>query len=86
LSGDRAKANAQLRRLFAESRHRYVSPWAIGVVYLGLGDKPHTLDWFEKAVREHSNDLVAARVAPEADPLRGEPRFKALLSAMKLPN
>jgi tetratricopeptide (TPR) repeat protein len=86
LSGDRAKANAQLRRLFAESRHRYVSALAIGVVYLGLGDKPHTLDWFEKAGREHSNDLVAARVAPEADPLRGEPRFKALLSAMNLPN
>jgi TolB-like protein/DNA-binding winged helix-turn-helix (wHTH) protein/Tfp pilus assembly protein PilF len=85
LSGDRAKANAQLRSLLAESRHRYVSPWAIGLVYLGLGDKPHALDWFEEAVREHSTDMLSARVSPEGDPLRGEPRYKALLSAMKLP-
>jgi Tfp pilus assembly protein PilF len=85
-SGDRTKANAQLRSLLAESRRRYVSPWAIGYVYLGLGDKPHALDWFEKAVREHSTNMLAARVAPEADPLRGEPRYKALLSAMKLPS
>lgn len=86
LSGDRAKANAQLQRLRTESRHRYVSPWAIGSVYLGLGDKSHALDWFEKAVRERSADMQAARVTPEFDPLRSEPRFKALLSAMKLPN
>jgi tetratricopeptide (TPR) repeat protein len=85
-SGDRAKANAQLRSLLAESRHRYVSPWAIGFVYLGLGDKPHAFGWFEKAVREHSNDMPAARVTPEVDRLRGEPRFKALLAAMKLPD
>jgi len=86
LSGDRAKANAQLHSLLAESRHRYVSPWAIGSVYLGLGDKPHALDWFEKAVHERSADMQAARVTPEFDSLRSEARFKALLSAMKLPN
>ena len=84
-SGDRAKANAQLRSLLAEMRQRYVSPWASGIVYLGLGDKPHALDWFEKAVRERSTDMLAARVAPETNPLRDEPRFKALLAAMKLP-
>jgi TolB-like protein/DNA-binding winged helix-turn-helix (wHTH) protein/Tfp pilus assembly protein PilF len=86
LSGDRVKANAQLRSLLAESRHRYVSPWAIGSIYFGLGDKPHALDWFEKAVHERSADMQAARVTPEFDPLRGEPRFKVLLAAMKLPN
>ncbi len=85
LSGDRAKANAQLRSLLAESHHRYVSPWAIGSIYLGLGDKSHALDWFEKAVHEGSADMLAARVTPEFDPLRDEPRFKALVSAMKLP-
>jgi hypothetical protein len=86
VSGNRAKANLQLHRLLAESRQRYVSPWAIGLVYLGLGDKPRSLDWFEKAVREHSPDMTAAWIAPEADPLRREPRFKELLSAMKLPS
>ncbi len=86
VSGDRAKANGQLRILLAESRHRYVKPWAIAFVYLGIGDKLHALDWFEKAVRERSNDMPAARVTPEADPLLGEPRYKALLTAMKLPN
>jgi TolB-like protein/DNA-binding winged helix-turn-helix (wHTH) protein/Tfp pilus assembly protein PilF len=85
VSGNRAKANLQLQRILAESRQRYVSPWAIGLVYLGLGDKPRCLDWFEKAVRVHSPEMTAVWVAPEADPLRREPRFKELLSAMKLP-
>jgi tetratricopeptide (TPR) repeat protein len=85
-SGNRAKANSQLRSLLAESRRRYVSPWAIGLVYLGLGDKPRSLDWFEKAVREHSPEMTAAWIAPEADPLRKEPRFKELMAAMKLPS
>jgi tetratricopeptide (TPR) repeat protein len=86
VSGNRAKANLQLHRLLAESRQRYVSPWAIGLVYLGLGDKPRSLDWFEKAVREHSPEMTAVWVAPEADSLRQEPRFKELLSVMKLPS
>jgi len=85
VSGNRAKAISQLQSLLAESRQRYVSPWAIGLVYLGLGDKPRCLDWFEKAVRVHSPEMTAAWVAPEADPLRREPRFKELLWAMKLP-
>jgi len=86
VSGNRTKANLQLHRILAESRQRYVSPWAIGLVYLGLGDKPRSLDWFEKAVRVHSPEMTAVWVAPEADPLRREPRFKKLLSAMKLPS
>jgi Flp pilus assembly protein TadD len=87
LTGNRAKANSLLRRLFAESRERYVSPWAIGMIYLGLGDRPHAFDWFEKAVRERSPHMVAAFApAPECDPLQTEPRFKKLLEAMKRPN
>jgi TolB-like protein/DNA-binding winged helix-turn-helix (wHTH) protein/Tfp pilus assembly protein PilF len=86
VSGNRARAISQLQSLLAESRQRYVSPWAIGLVYLGLGDKSRSLDWFEKAVRDHSPEMSAAWIAPEADPLRREPRFKELLSAMKLPS
>src|SRR5580700_891060 len=85
VSGNRAKAISQLQSLLAESHQRYVSPWAIGLVYLGLGDKPQSLDWFERAVRVHSPEMTAVWVAPEADPLRREPRFKELLSAMNLP-
>jgi tetratricopeptide (TPR) repeat protein len=86
LSGNRARASAQLHSLLAESRQRYVSAWAIGYVYLGLGDKPRALDWFEKAVREHSPEMSAAWIAPEVDPLRREPRFKQLLAAIELPS
>jgi TolB-like protein/DNA-binding winged helix-turn-helix (wHTH) protein/Tfp pilus assembly protein PilF len=86
VSGNRVRAISQLQSLLAESRQRYVSPWAIGLVYLGLGDKSRSLDWFEKAVRDHSPEMSAAWIAPEADPLRREPRFKELLSAMKLPS
>ena len=84
LSGNRAAAEAQLQSLIAESRATYVSPWVIGFVYLGIGDKRQSLTWFEKAVREHSADMPAAKVSPECDPLRQDPRFQELRALMKL--
>ena len=83
LTGNQAKAEIRLRALLAESEK---NAWAIGIVYLGLGDKARSLDWFEKAVRERSGDMIDARVEPVYDPLRQEPRFKQLLVRMNLPS
>jgi TolB-like protein/DNA-binding winged helix-turn-helix (wHTH) protein/Tfp pilus assembly protein PilF len=83
LTGNRSKAAFQLRALLAESE---TNAWAIGLVYLGLGDKVRSMDWFEKAVRERSGDMIDVRVEPVYDALRQEPRFKQLLLRMNLPD
>jgi tetratricopeptide (TPR) repeat protein len=82
LTGNRAKAQLRLKSLLAESEKK---SWAIGLVYLGLGEKERSLDWFERAVRERSGDMIDIRVEPEYDPLREEPRFKQLLTRLNLP-
>jgi TolB-like protein/DNA-binding winged helix-turn-helix (wHTH) protein/tetratricopeptide (TPR) repeat protein len=83
LGGNRTKAESQLH-LFLSAPKK--NSWAIGLIYLGLGDQTQSLDWFERAVREYSGDMIDVRVEAQFDPLRREPRFKALLLAMKLPN
>jgi TolB-like protein/DNA-binding winged helix-turn-helix (wHTH) protein/Tfp pilus assembly protein PilF len=85
VSGNRAKAHAQLQSLLAESRMRYISSWAIGFAYFGAGEKQQSFDWLEKAVREHSADMPAAKVTPECDSVRQDPRFKKILASMNLP-
>jgi hypothetical protein len=49
-----------------------------------LGDKASAMDWLEKAYRERDHSLVAIKTDPGYDPLRGDPRFAALMRRMKL--
>jgi TolB-like protein/DNA-binding winged helix-turn-helix (wHTH) protein/Tfp pilus assembly protein PilF len=83
LAGNRTKAESKLHSLLSTSKK---NSWAIGLIYLGLGDKEQSLDWLERAVREYSGDMIDVRVEPQFDSLRGEPRFKELQLKMKLPN
>lgn len=83
ISGNRARAKVHLVALLSQSEK---NAWAIGVVYLGLGDKSRSLDWFEKAVQQRSGDMIDLRVEPVYDPLRQESRFKQMISHMSLPS
>ncbi len=48
--------------------------------------KDEALDFLDQAYREHHDYLGGTlKTDPEWDSLRGEPRFKALLKAMKFP-
>ncbi len=57
LTGDRAGAEKVLDELLRMSKQKYVRPFFIVMVYLGLGDKDHALDWLERAYREHDIEL-----------------------------
>lgn len=57
---------------------------AISLVYIGLGDKDNALAWLERAVEERTPYLASVRVDPLFDPVRGDPRFNALLRRMNL--
>jgi TolB-like protein/DNA-binding winged helix-turn-helix (wHTH) protein/tetratricopeptide (TPR) repeat protein len=54
------------------------------VANLGVGDKEQTFFWLEKAYAEHSNMVVSLKVEPMYDPLRGDPRFQAMLRRVRL--
>lgn len=83
-SGREEKARALLDELTAEEVRGYVSPVAFALLYIGLGERGRALDWIERAFEERRGWLVYLRVNAVFDPLRGEPRFQALVERMKL--
>jgi serine/threonine-protein kinase len=85
VSGQREKAYAIADTLRARySKGRSDEPYDIAVVYTGLGEKEKALDWLETAYQERSSWLPFAKVSAELDPLRAEPRFRALLRKLRL--
>jgi len=52
------------------------------VVYLGLGDRDRALDSLERAYAANSVSLGYLKMSRIFDPLRSEPRFKALLKKL----
>ncbi|MGD9264278.1 MAG: hypothetical protein PVJ71_00720 [Lysobacterales bacterium] len=71
--------------------HRIEDPFGVAITYLASGESSMALDWIEKTVNERSPNAVFWNVGT-ADHLklapagfREEPRFKELLSVMKLP-
>lgn len=85
LAGDRPGARALLDQLLRQREHAYVSPYDIALLYVGLGEKDHALDWLEKAYQERSSLLVFALREPRLAPLRSEPRFATLAREFALP-
>jgi tetratricopeptide (TPR) repeat protein len=77
---ERGEAFRALDQLMVLSNQRYVSAASFATVYLGLGDKEQALTWLEKAYEERSAGLLLLKVNPILDPLRSEPRFKALVA------
>jgi DNA-binding winged helix-turn-helix (wHTH) protein/Flp pilus assembly protein TadD len=68
-----------LNTLEAIARDRYVPPYAMAQVHLGLRHWDHSLGWLERAFDARDVHLVLLPVDPKWDPVRGDPRFVALL-------
>jgi tetratricopeptide (TPR) repeat protein len=80
VSGNRTDAMKILEQLNTISKERYVSAYSFALVHLGLGDKDEALRYLEKAYEDRAGELLRyIRVDPLLDPLRGDPRFEALV-------
>lgn len=73
------EAQEILDKLLEESKHNYVPPYSIALVYTGLGNQDKALEWLEKAFVEHSHWRGWFILTPELDSLRCDPRFTELL-------
>src|SRR3989449_2590477 len=83
-AAQRAEAEALLHELEAAAQEGYVSPVAFAIVHIGLNNVDQALDWAERAYEERRGWLAYLKVNPMLDPLRGSPRFEALVRRMKL--
>ncbi len=85
-AGRRAEALEVLRALeAARARSIYVPATDLALVAVGMGDREAALTWLEQAFDERARWMCSLRVLAPFDPLRDEPRFKALVANMKFP-
>ncbi len=84
VAGDRPKAFAILHDLDELSKHKYVSPIDMAVVYTGLGDKSSAFAWLERGYSERTTRILELP-DPIFDALRDDSRFADLTSRVGLP-
>ncbi|HMI41968.1 MAG TPA: tetratricopeptide repeat protein, partial [Gemmatimonadaceae bacterium] len=82
-AGDITYARQIAAELEEKRKADYVSPVEFAMIYIALGDTQRALDWVETAVDDRRGWSAYLRVHPVLDPLRGEPRFAALVQRMK---
>ena len=75
VAGRRAEAIQVLDELKALSVQRYVSPYFIAVVYVGLQNNDEAFTWLEKAYQERHPYLILMDVEPVFDSIRSDQRF-----------
>lgn len=80
INGDRVKAEKLLEKITAEASHTN-DPFNAAIVYVGLRDREHALDWLSRVADEsrtlHKIGPFGIQ-APIYDWLREDPRFTAL--------
>jgi eukaryotic-like serine/threonine-protein kinase len=84
-AGRRSEAEKILQRVQQLSKRQFVSPAVYVNIYIGLGDKNQAFHWLDRAVETHDPIVEFLKVDPTFDPLRGEQRFKDLITKMGFP-
>ena len=78
-NGRAAEAREVLRTLETDARTRYVPPYAMALVHVGLGERDAAFQWLEQAYAARDVHLIYLPVDPKWDAYRTDPRFIALL-------
>ncbi len=84
-AGDRKRALRVLDELAAISSQRYVCPYEVALVHLGLGDRDEAFRWLEKGFRDRSVCMVYTKYDPRLRPVHGDPRYVDLVRRIGFP-
>ena len=86
LAGDKNAALQTLTDLDKISQNREVLAYSRALLYLSLNNKDEALRWLEQSFADRDGSNIGAiKVDPLLDPLRGEPRFEALVQKVVVP-
>ena len=69
----------------AMSKERYVPPYNIALVHVGLGEKDQALQWMGRACADRDSRMVFLKVEPLWNALRSDPRFAEIERCVGLP-
>lgn len=79
LNNQQAEAETMLDVLQEISQRKYVSPYSILLIHLGLGPQERVFELLEQLEAEHNDFLVWLKVSPELKSVRNDTRFKDLM-------
>jgi len=79
MAGKRAEAEDIIKKLERLAQRRYVSALYFAIVYAGLKDNDHAIEFLNKAYDDRHPGLVLIRIEPMFDALRSDERFKQLV-------
>ena len=82
VAGQSARARQLLEQLLKDTR--YVSPYDVAVIHVGLGDTAQAFTWLERAYQGRTSELVTLNVDRRIDPLRSDQRFVDLVKRVGL--
>ncbi len=84
VSGERELAEQVLRDVEEQERVRYVSPYNVMLIHLGLGNTDAALHWLERSLEDRSSGLWHTPLEPRFDVIRDDPRFRDLVTRFGL--
>ena len=85
-AGDKDAARRMLSELDQISQHREALSYLRALLYLSLNNKDEALRWLEQSYEERDGSNICwINVDPLLDPLRGDPRFEALVKKVIAP-
>ena len=84
LKGNRTAAQEVFNALGTRATAEYVPAVQFAYLACALGERDQALAWIESSVRQHSPWIEMLAVDPVFRSLRGDPRFKAAVTAMQL--
>jgi serine/threonine-protein kinase len=80
--GDIEKATTILRQLEEADPETHVSPSDLALIYVGLKEDDRALELLGQAFREKNPNIANIKVHPRYDPIRADPRFRAIEKAL----
>lgn len=75
-SGNQEGARGELAKMLQQSKDRWVSPYSIALVYVGLEEHEQALTWLERGIEQRDPRMVFLKVERKWNALRSEPRFQ----------
>lgn len=79
-SGQRVAAQAILDSLSAGDGAHYIAPFAIGLIYTGLGDDTHAIEWLGRVIDARDPEALHLNLDPLLARLHADPRFVAVVA------
>jgi TolB-like protein/Flp pilus assembly protein TadD len=74
-----------LADLIELAHQKYVAPYFLAGIHIGLGQYERAMEYLRKCYEEHSHWLIYLHLDPTMDDMRGNPDFQELLLRIGLP-